>query len=67
MYCKVILIYRRFEFTHSDRFSCEVAAGQDIDKVDGIDTTGFYIELGTAQVSSLLHLQIILIFKLLPF
>ncbi|XP_077285087.1 transmembrane protein 179 [Arctopsyche grandis] len=34
----------------TERFpSCEVAAGQDIDKVDRIDTTGFYIELGTAQ------------------
>lgn len=29
---------------------CEIAAGQVIDKEDGIDTAGFYIELGTAQV-----------------
>lgn len=31
-------------------FSCEVAAGNAIDKQDGIDTSNFYIELGTAQV-----------------
>lgn len=29
--------------------SCELAAGQAIDIHDGIDTTGFYIELATAQ------------------
>lgn len=29
--------------------SCELAAGNDIDKADGIDTSGFYIELGAAQ------------------
>lgn len=29
--------------------SCEVAAGKAIDKQDGIDTSGFHIELGTAQ------------------
>ncbi|XP_025829174.1 transmembrane protein 179 [Agrilus planipennis] len=29
--------------------SCEMAAGQVIDKQDGIDTQGFYVELGTAQ------------------
>lgn len=29
--------------------SCELAAGNDIDKKDGIDTTGFHIELGAAQ------------------
>lgn len=29
--------------------SCEMAAGQAIDQIDGIDTTNFYIELGTAQ------------------
>lgn len=28
-----------------------MAAGQDIDKIDKIDTNGFFIELGTAQVS----------------
>ncbi|XP_017778837.1 PREDICTED: transmembrane protein 179 [Nicrophorus vespilloides] len=29
--------------------SCELAAGQAIDKQDGIDTANFYIELGSAQ------------------
>lgn len=29
---------------------CELAAGQAIDIHDGIDTSGFYIELATAQV-----------------
>lgn len=29
--------------------SCELAAGNDIDKEDGIDTSGFHIELGVAQ------------------
>lgn len=29
--------------------SCELAAGNAIDKQDGIDTTGFYIEIGVAQ------------------
>ncbi|XP_045483127.1 transmembrane protein 179 [Harmonia axyridis] len=34
----------------TQRFSsCELAAGQDIDKKDEINTTHFYIELGTAQ------------------
>lgn len=28
---------------------CESAAGQDIDRKDGINTKNFYIELGTAQ------------------
>nr|CAD7205081.1 unnamed protein product [Timema douglasi] len=28
---------------------CEVAVGKAIDKQDGIDTSGFYIEMGTAQ------------------
>lgn len=32
-------------------YSCEDATGQDIDKKDNISTHGFYIELGTAQVS----------------
>lgn len=31
-------------------FSCQSAAGQVIDKKDGIVTAGFYIHLGTAQV-----------------
>jgi len=29
--------------------SCEIAAGQDIDKQDQIDTSNFYVELGVAQ------------------
>ncbi|XP_014472706.1 PREDICTED: transmembrane protein 179 isoform X2 [Dinoponera quadriceps] len=29
--------------------SCELAAGNDIDKADGIDTSGFHIELGAAH------------------
>lgn len=29
--------------------SCELSAGNDIDKADGIDTSGFHIELGAAQ------------------
>jgi len=29
--------------------SCELAAGQDIDRKDKITTKNFYIELGTAQ------------------
>ncbi|KAL1129543.1 hypothetical protein AAG570_012488 [Ranatra chinensis] len=29
--------------------SCDLASGQDIDKQDGIDTSNFYVELGTAQ------------------
>lgn len=34
----------------TERFpSCEMVAGNSIDKKDGIDTTRFYIELGTAQ------------------
>ncbi|XP_037963408.2 transmembrane protein 179 [Plutella xylostella] len=33
-----------------ERFpSCEVAAGQDIDHKDNINTSGFYMEMGTAQ------------------
>lgn len=36
--------------TITQRFPyCEIAAGQTIDKQDGIDTSMFYIELGTAQ------------------
>ncbi|XP_022185589.1 transmembrane protein 179 [Nilaparvata lugens] len=34
----------------TERFpSCEIAAGQSIDRLDGIDTSNFYIELGAAQ------------------
>lgn len=34
----------------TERFpSCEIAAGNEIDKADKINTSGFYIELGTAQ------------------
>lgn len=29
--------------------SCELAAGNDIDRADGIDTSGFHIELGAVQ------------------
>ncbi|XP_073987203.1 transmembrane protein 179 [Rhodnius prolixus] len=29
--------------------SCDLASGPDIDKQDGIDTSNFYMELGTAQ------------------
>lgn len=29
--------------------SCELAGGNDIDRKDGIDTSGFHIELGAAQ------------------
>jgi hypothetical protein len=34
--------------------SCEVAAGNDIDKKDAINTANFYIQMGTAQVCGLL-------------
>ena len=30
-------------------FRCEMAAGNAIDKEDGIETSGFHIEMGTAQ------------------
>lgn len=34
----------------TERFpSCEIAAGNRIDELDGIDTSGFYFELGIAQ------------------
>lgn len=29
--------------------SCDLAAGNPIDKQDGIDTSGFYVEIGVAQ------------------
>lgn len=29
---------------------CEMAAGNPIDILDGIDTSGFYFQLGVAQV-----------------
>lgn len=32
--------------------SCELAAGNEIDKADGLNTTGFHIELGVAQFGS---------------
>ncbi|KOC64738.1 Transmembrane protein 179 [Habropoda laboriosa] len=38
--------------------SCELAAGNDIDKADGIDTSGFYIELGAAQFGTWTSLSI---------
>lgn len=38
--------------------SCELAAGNDIDKSDNIDTSGFYIELGAAQFGAWSSLSI---------
>lgn len=38
--------------------SCGAAAGNDIDKADGIDTSGFDIELGTAQFGAWTSLSI---------
>ncbi|XP_046750683.1 transmembrane protein 179 [Diprion similis] len=38
--------------------SCELAAGNDIDKADGINTTGFHIELGAAQFGAWSSLSI---------
>lgn len=38
--------------------SCELAAGNDIDKSDGIDTSGFHIELGAAQFGAWSSLSI---------
>ena len=38
--------------------SCELAAGNDIDKADGIDTSGFHIELGAAQFGTWTSLSI---------
>ncbi|XP_011310098.1 transmembrane protein 179 [Fopius arisanus] len=38
--------------------SCEQAAGNDIDKADGIDTSGFHIELGVAQFGAWSSLSI---------
>ncbi|XP_014205819.1 transmembrane protein 179 [Copidosoma floridanum] len=38
--------------------SCELAAGNDIDKADDINTTGFHIELGVAQFGSWSSLSI---------
>ncbi|XP_017890157.1 transmembrane protein 179 [Ceratina calcarata] len=38
--------------------SCELAAGNDIDKADGIDTSGFHIELGAAQFGAWSSLSI---------
>ncbi|XP_034940046.1 transmembrane protein 179 [Chelonus insularis] len=38
--------------------SCDLAAGNDIDKVDHIDTSGFYIELGVAQFGAWSSLSI---------
>lgn len=37
-------------FLNVVNFRCEIAAGNEIDKADKINTSGFYIELGTAQV-----------------
>ena len=38
--------------------SCELAAGNDIDKADNIDTSGFHIELGAAQFGTWSSLSI---------
>ncbi|OAD56934.1 hypothetical protein WN48_02459 [Eufriesea mexicana] len=38
--------------------SCELAAGNDIDKADNINTSGFHIELGAAQFGSWTSLSI---------
>ncbi|KAG6799205.1 transmembrane protein 179 [Apis laboriosa] len=38
--------------------SCELAAGNDIDKADGIDTSGFHIELGAVQFGTWTSLSI---------
>ncbi|KAG7200136.1 hypothetical protein KM043_000575 [Ampulex compressa] len=38
--------------------SCELAAGNEIDKADGIDTSGFHIELGAAQFGTWSSLSI---------
>lgn len=38
--------------------SCEAGAGQSIDKDDAIQTSGFYIETGAAQVNSLLFFNV---------
>ncbi|XP_063976528.1 transmembrane protein 179 [Diachasmimorpha longicaudata] len=38
--------------------SCEQAAGNDIDKADGINTSGFHIELGVAQFGAWSSLSI---------
>ncbi|XP_049961601.1 transmembrane protein 179 isoform X2 [Schistocerca serialis cubense] len=44
-----IQIYRLSMFMYKGIDRCEVAAGKAIDKKDHIDTTGFHIEMGTAQ------------------
>lgn len=38
--------------------SCELAAGNDIDKADGINTTNFHIEMGVAQFGTWSSLSI---------
>ncbi|KAF7987169.1 hypothetical protein HCN44_011475 [Aphidius gifuensis] len=38
--------------------SCEIAAGNDIDKADNIDTNGFHIEFGVAQFGTWSSLSI---------
>lgn len=35
---------------HFIHFRCEDSTNNDIDKKDGIDTSSFYVQLGTAQV-----------------
>lgn len=41
--------FSEFKRNFNEIYRCELAAGQDIDKKDEINTTHFYIELGTAQ------------------
>ncbi|CAD1477074.1 unnamed protein product [Heterotrigona itama] len=38
--------------------SCELAAGNDIDKADDIDTSGFHIELGAVQFGTWFSLSV---------
>ncbi|XP_066598242.1 transmembrane protein 179 [Prorops nasuta] len=53
--------------------SCELAAGNDIDKADGIYTLGFHIELGVAQfgiwcsLSTWVGLSVFAVLKLLKY
>lgn len=49
------LLERNINNKNINFYSCEVAAGKAIDKQDGIDTSGFHIELGTAQVGNIIQ------------
>ena len=48
-------------------FRCDLAAGQVIDKKDGINTIGFYIQLGTAQVMFIISPKLLTVLKLVQF